>query len=91
MALDKFALVSAGRSVRLSNSRYIHFKNYATDDTLTQVTTAGYFNNSRADLSLNSIIHAVVDCDGTPNHVTLRVTVWSATGDLTAAVDTPAS
>jgi len=89
---DPKVMTSAGKSIRLSNTRYVHFKNYATDHLLSEITTAGYFNNCRNDLSLNTIIYCVADCDGTPNFVILRVTGGMAVGsDITVAIDTPAS
>jgi hypothetical protein len=85
-------MTSAGKSIRLSNTIFVHFKNYATNHLLSEITTAGYFNNCRNDLSLNTVIHTVADCDGTPNYVTLRVTGGLAVGsDITTAIDTPAS
>jgi hypothetical protein len=80
MPAIKYDLVTAGRSVTLSNTRIIKFFNFATDDTLAQVTTAGYFDPCLADLSVNSIIHAVVDCDGTPAYADLRVATIPSNG-----------
>lgn len=91
MPVNKRNLTSAGRSVSLSNTRVVKFFNYATDETLAEVTAAGYFNDVRADVSLNSIVHCVVDCDGTPNYATLRFTAVPATGDVTCAIDSPAA
>lgn len=89
-AFDKLALRRTN-TILLSGGRKIHFLDFATDDLLSEVTTAGYMNAARDALSLNSIIHAVVDVDGTPNYVDLRCTAWSATGNVTLAIDTPAS
>ena len=80
MPANKYALVTAGRSVTLSNTRIIKFFNFATDDTLAQVTTAGYFDPCLADLSVNSLINSVVDCSGTPAYAVLRVTAIPANG-----------
>ncbi|MQB43385.1 MULTISPECIES: hypothetical protein [Rhizobium] len=80
MPANKYALVTAGRSVTLSNTRIIKFFNFVTDDTLAQVTTAGYFDTCVKDLSVNSIIHAVVDADGTPAYADLRIATIPANG-----------
>lgn len=69
----------------------IHWFTYATNDTLAEVTTDGYFNAARDALTKSSVILAVVDVDGTPNLVSLKVTTWSASADIVTAADTPAS
>ncbi|MUO84776.1 hypothetical protein GOZ78_03490 [Agrobacterium vitis] len=83
MAHIKYDLVSAGRPVMLSNTRIIKFFNYATDHTKAEVLTAGFFNASRDDLTPHSIINAVVDCDGTPEYVRIKVATVPATGNVT--------
>lgn len=90
MALDKLALKRIS-SAELAAGVKVHFMTYATNDTLAEVTTDGYFNNARDSLSKSSIINAVVDVDGTPNFVTLKVNTWAATGNLVTAIDTPAA
>lgn len=89
-AFDKLALKRTN-TILLAGGVKVHFFDFATNDLLSEVTTAGYMNAARDALTLNSIIHAVVDVDGTPNYVDLRVTAWSATGNCTVAIDTPAS
>lgn len=83
MAHVKTRLVSAGKPVMLSNTRIVRFFNYATDNTKAEVLTAGFFNDSRGDLSVNSIINAVVDCDGTPEYVRIKVATVPTTGNIT--------
>lgn len=90
MAFDPKALKRID-TVLLSGSRKVHFFNFATDDTLAEVTTAGYFNSVRDALAVHSIIHAVVDIDGTANYATIRLTAVPASGNVTAAIDTPAA
>jgi hypothetical protein len=80
MPASKYALVTAGRSVTLSNTRIIKFFNFSTTDTLAQVTTAGYFDPCLADLTVNSLINAVVDLNGTPAWAVLRVATIPASG-----------
>lgn len=86
MAANKNHVNSLGRAVPLSNTRQIGFKFHATDDTKTEVTTAGYFNNVRADLSVGTIIAVVADLDGTPKFMFLRCTAVPASGNVTVAV-----
>lgn len=90
MALAKTALQRYSTNL-LAGGVKIHWFTYATNDTLAEVTTDGYFNGVRDTLSANSIVDAVVDCDGTPNHVTLRLTAVPASGNVTCAIDTPAA
>jgi hypothetical protein len=80
-------------SVPLSGGRAIHFNAYATDNTKAETIAAGYFNDSRSALTVGSIINAVVDVDGTPEFVRIKlatvpasgnVTVTDVTGDTTA-------
>lgn len=90
MALDKTALQRFSSNL-LAGGVKIHWFTYATNDTLAEVTTDGYFNNVRDALSKGSMIYAVVDVDGTQNHAQLRVTTWAATGNIVTAIDTPAA
>lgn len=85
MAHSKFRLVSRGRPVVLSNTRIVKFFNLATDDTKAEVIAAGYFNDSRADLTVNSVIDFVYDCDGSPGFARARVTAVPATGNVTVS------
>ena len=70
-------------SITLSSNRKIHFFSYATDHTKAEALTAGYFNDSRASLSPHSIIDAVVDVDGTPEFVRIKVATVPASGNVT--------
>lgn len=90
MALDTRALRRV-TSVEVLPNVLVHDFFYATADALAVVTTAGYFNNSRAALTVHSTIRAVVDYSGTANYVSLRVTAVPASGNVTVAIDTPAS
>lgn len=90
MAFDKTALQRISTNL-LSGGRKVHHFTFATDDTLAEITTAGYFNTARDSLTAHSIIHAVVDVDGTPNYATIRLTAVPASGNVTAAIDTPAA
>ena len=83
MAHNKFRLVSRGRPVALSNTRQVKFFNLATDDLKAEVAAAGYFNDSRQDLTVNSIIDVVFDCDGTVGFARYRVATVPATGNVT--------
>jgi hypothetical protein len=74
-------------SITLSGNRTIHFCNYATDHTAAEVVTAGYFNDSRAALTVGSIIDAVIDVDGTKDNIRVRVTAAPASGNVTVAYD----
>ncbi|MCF1468502.1 hypothetical protein FS764_16465 [Agrobacterium vitis] len=83
MAHVKTRLVSAGRPVMLSNTRIIKFFNCASDNTKAEILTAGFFNDSREDLTPHSIINMVADCDGTPEYVRIKVATVPATGNVT--------
>lgn len=86
----KFRLVSAGRPVNITNQRQIKFFNLATDDLQAEVVAAGYFNDSRADLTPGSIIHALMAASsGSPVYRDLRVVaVPAAPGNVTVALVT---
>ncbi|MGV0912433.1 hypothetical protein [Martelella sp. FOR1707] len=86
MPANKYNLTTAGKTVALTNTRMVGMKYYATDDTVAEVTAAGYFNPSRADLSVNTLIVADCDLDGTPALAMLRVTAVPATGNVTTAI-----
>jgi hypothetical protein len=75
----------------LPGGKKVHWFTYATNDTLSEVTTDGYFNAAREALTKSSVILTMVDVDGTPNLVSLKVTTWSASADIVTAADTPAS
>ncbi|WFS02212.1 hypothetical protein [Rhizobium tumorigenes] len=92
MAHDKLRL-RRYNSVTLSSNRQIHFFNYATDNTAAEMLTAGYFNASRAALTVGSMIDAVIDVDGTMDNVRCRVTAVPADGtsNVTVVYDAPAA
>lgn len=70
-------------SITLSGNRKIHSFDYASDHTKAEVLTAGYFNASREALSAHSIINAVVDVDGAPEYVRIKVATVPASGNVT--------
>lgn len=72
-----------------NNSCSVHF--VATTDAAANVLSAGYFNSSRDDLSVNDVIMAMTEVDATGDLVTARVTAVPATGDVTVAADTAAA
>lgn len=74
-------------SITLSGNRMIHFFNYATDNTAAETVAAGYFNDSRAALTVGSVIDAVIDVDGTPDNIRIRVATVPASGNVTVAYD----
>lgn len=90
MAHDPRALQRLS-TVLLAAGVKVHKFFYASNHTLAEITTDGFFNTSRDSLSKSSIIDCVADVDGTPNFVTLKVTTWSATADIVTAIDTPAA
>lgn len=65
---------------------------FATNQTAAEVLVAGYFNFARARLTAGDVIFAVVDADGTPDHLILRVaSVPAAPGNVTLIADEPAA
>ncbi|WP_377299627.1 hypothetical protein [Rhizobium sp. SGZ-381] len=70
-------------SITLTGNVKVHFFDYATNHTKAETIAAGYFNDSRAALSVSSIIDAVIDVDGTPAYVKMRVTAVPASGNVT--------
>lgn len=91
MAFQKSQLTNSGRPIRLSNTRWIRFLNYAHDDVKAVVIAAGYFNEAKKDLSVGSVIDAVVNVAAAPAYVKLRVTAVPDTGDVTVADITAAA
>jgi len=74
-------------TVSPAGQRQIMFFDYATVATLAEVTAAGFFNASRDNLTVGSMIDAVVDINGTVAHAMLRVTAVPSTGNVTVAQD----
>jgi hypothetical protein len=70
-------------SITLTGNVKVHFFDYATNHTKAEMIAAGYFNDSRAALTVSSIIDAVADVDGTPAYVKMRVTAVPSTGNIT--------
>ena len=86
------------RSLCLYNSvpygaagKRVDFFSYATADAVATVTTAGYFNNARAKLQVNSVIDALCLADGVGDRISVTVTAVPATGNVTVAINTDAS
>ncbi len=79
-ALNRMAQMRMGENAVAS--RYV----YGTNDTLSQVLTAGYFNDGRARLTKGDVIEIAYDIDGTPG-VTLVVvaSVPAAPSNVTVA------
>lgn len=70
-------------SITLSGNRKVHTFDYATDHTKAEMLAAGYFNASRAALSVSSIINAVADVDGTSEYVRVKVATVPSSGNIT--------
>lgn len=85
MSFEKSRLTNSGRPIKLTPTRYVRFLTYATDDTKAEVIAAGYFNNARADMSVGSIIDAVVAAATSPVFVKMRVTAVPDSGNITVA------
>ena len=77
-------------TISLTGGKQIMFFDYATTHTLAEVTTVGFMNTSKDQLSVGSIIDAVVDVNATPNYVTLKCTAVTA-GAVAVALETPVS
>jgi hypothetical protein len=52
---------------------FVSWFHYATNDTSAEVQTANYFNDSADTLKVGDVIEAIVDADGTPAFVRMRV------------------
>lgn len=74
-------------TISIPGQRQIMFFDYATVDTAAEVQAAGFFNNSRDNITKDSIVDAVVDINGTPARIVLRFATVPATGDVTVVVD----
>lgn len=74
-------------TISITGQRQIMFFDYATVHTLAEVQAAGFFNDSRDNLTVSSIIDCVADINGTPARVVLRMVTVPASGNITVAVD----
>ncbi|MCJ9697386.1 hypothetical protein MOV76_38225 [Rhizobium sp. PRIMUS64] len=74
-------------TISIPGQRQIMFFDYATTHTEAEVTTAGFFDTSRDNLTKDSIVDAVVDINGTPHRVVLRFTAVPTSGSVTVAID----
>ncbi|MCZ4073546.1 MULTISPECIES: hypothetical protein [unclassified Agrobacterium] len=74
-------------TISIPGQRQIMFFDYATVHTLAEVQAAGFFNDSRDNLTVGSIIDCVADINGTTARVVLRTTAVPPTGNVTVAVD----
>ncbi|GCA49300.1 hypothetical protein KGO5_01743 [Sinorhizobium sp. KGO-5] len=70
-------------TISIPGQRQITFSDYATTHTKAEVLAAGFFNDSRDNVTVGSIIDAVVDIDGTPEYVRIRFATVPATGNVT--------
>ncbi|WP_281932197.1 hypothetical protein [Roseibium album] len=85
MALNIKSLSRFHETHMTANAHICWFK-YATNDTQAEVVTAAYFNNARESLRVGDIIEAIVDADGAPAFVRVRVTAVATGADVTTAV-----
>jgi hypothetical protein len=67
----------------------MQFFEYATEATEAEVIAAGWFNNARDQLTVGSIITAIVDCTAAKTFIRLRVTAAPATGNVTVTSNKP--
>ncbi|MBY2992493.1 hypothetical protein HF272_13745 [Rhizobium leguminosarum] len=67
--------------------RQIMFFDYATVATVAEVTADGFFNLSRENISVGSIVDAVCDINGTTARIVLRFVLVPSTGNVTTAID----
>lgn len=75
-------------TISITGQRQIMFFDYATVHTLAEVQAAGFFNASRDNLTVGSIIDCVADINGTTARVVLRIaTIPAAPGNITVVVD----
>lgn len=74
-----------------SAGKRVDFMNYATPDAVATVIAAGYFNNARAKLQVNTVIDAMCLADAVGDRVSLIVTAVPASGNVTVAVNTDAT
>ncbi|MBS9720040.1 hypothetical protein JYU29_04975 [Tianweitania sp. BSSL-BM11] len=92
MAFGKTSLNLYGSSPYGTAGKNINFHTYATPDAPATVLAAGYFNGAREKLKPNDVIDAMTNADGTGDRLHLRVVlVPVGAGDVTVAVDAPAS
>ncbi len=73
-------------TITLAGNRLVHHFDCATNDTKAELLTAGYFNNSRAALTVGSWADCVVDVDGTPTFVRVIFTAVPSSGNVTVAL-----
>lgn len=78
-------------SVTLSGNKVIHFLNYAANETAAEVVAAGWFNTIRDQVTVGSVMDAVVDADGTPDRISIIFTAVPATGNVTVAYNNDAA
>jgi len=74
------------RRTTISLSPQVMFFDYATNHTKAEVLAAGFFNESRGNLTPRSIIDAIIDADGAPEFVRIRIVTVPDTGDITVAL-----
>lgn len=74
-------------TISIPGQRQIMFFDYATVHTLAEVQTAGFFNESRDNITKDSIVDAVCDINGTPARIVLRFATVPASGNVTVVVD----
>ncbi len=67
----------------------LQFFRYITEATEAEVIAAGWFNNAREQLTVGSIITAIVDATAAKTFIRLRVTAVPATGNVTVTSNKP--
>lgn len=82
MAHDKRAL-KRNETINIPGYPQCQFFKYATTHTKAETIAAGFFNDSRAQLTPGSIIDAVVDWDDTKEYVRIKVATVPDTGNVT--------
>lgn len=76
-----------GGFLSTAGSKPISFFSFVTNDLLSEVIAASYFNLDYARLAVGDMIFASIDQDGTPDFAELRVTAISGAGAVTVATE----
>lgn len=77
------------QSVKIAGVGQIQFFQYATEATEAEVIAAGWFNPAREQLTVGSVIEAIVDCTAAKTYLRLRVTAVPASGNVTVTSNKP--
>jgi len=60
---------------------------YSSNDLLSAIVTAGYFNDVRTSIKPGDVIFVLAGKDGTQSHATVRVATVPDSGNVTVALD----